>query len=1469
MIGGEALSVEHVRRGKARLEGTRLINGYGPTEGTTFSCCYEIGKVEEEERSIAIGKAIENTQLYILDRKGEVVGIGVIGEMYIGGDGLARGYMKRGEMTAERFVPDEWSEEGGGRLYRTGDLVRRREGGEIEFVGRRDEQVKVRGYRIEMGEIETVMREEEGVREAVVICREEERGEKRLVGYVVWEEGREGEIEEIRERLREKLPDYMVPREIVEIERVPLTGNGKVDKGRLPDGRKERKERGSDWKEAQSAEEEILRGIYEEVLRIEGVGIEEDFFEIGGHSLLATQVTSRIRESLGVEVALREVFEEPTVRGLAGRIEERRREGGWRKEEEIKKAKREEEMPLSFAQQRLWFIDQLMPDNPAYNIFKALRLSGPLNLDALLLSFDLIVSRHESLRTSFPSFAGRPSQLISPSLSFSLPLVDLSLLPEILREHEAIRIASQAAHLPFDLGLAPAWRASILRLDPNEHILLLTLHHIISDGWSIAVLLSELTTLYDAFSTGQPSPLSPLPIQYADYALWQRRLLEGERLETELEYWKRRLEGAPEGLELPTDRPRPAVQTNRGRIKEFGLSQELSVRLKEFSRTEGVTLFMTLLGGLEAMLHRYSGQDDIVVSTGVANRNRSETEKLIGCLINILLIRGRFDREKTVREMMREVREEVLGAYEHQEMPFEMLVEKMEPERDLSRHPMYQVMMVMLNLPPMEVGEMEGIKVRGMEVENRTSQSDLVIHVWEQGGKMRGTVQYNSDLFEERTVGRMMRSYEEVLRSMVEDPEVRVSKMRIMSEQEEREIVEEWNETREEMEREKTLVELFEEQAERRREAIAVIEGEREISYGEIEERANKVGNYLRKRGVKREERVGLMVERGIEMVIGMLGILKAGGGYVPMDPEYPEERLRYQMEETGAKVVMTQGRMMGEGKIGEKVMRGRRIVKIDEEWEEIERESGERPERGIGEDNLAYVIYTSGSTGRPKGVAINHRGVVNNLVDLNTRYRLGPADRVLAISTMSFDMCVYEVFATLGAGAAMVLLAGKGWRDVSYWAEQVKKHRVTVWNSAPQLLEMYVEYVENHIEKRPDGLRLVLLGGDWVPVTLPDRVKAIAGDLQVITMGGATEASIHSIIYPVDETDLQWKSIPYGKPMANQKAYVLDRWAQAVPVGVAGELHLGGEGLGRGYYNRPELTAERFIPNPYGREGGERIYKTGDLAKYKEDGTIELQGRMDFQVKIRGHRIELGEIESVFRQHPGVQDVTVMVCEYTPGDKRLVAYVAPDPKRASHIPELLREDERPLSDQLQEDLSDGLEIANIDKTAFVNELLEEARKRLPGYMVPADIVLLDRLPLSPNGKVNRRELPAPSQTRSGVMEDFVAPSTPLEEVLALIWSDVLALEQVGVGDNFFKLGGHSLLATRVITRIEEVLPLELPVRTLFESQTIAKLAREIEGKGRDLGLDVTKIAQMFIQLNGLSDDEVQTMLAEKGSQLV
>ncbi|MCA1600873.1 MAG: amino acid adenylation domain-containing protein, partial [Acidobacteria bacterium] len=787
----------------------------------------------------------------------------------------------------------------------------------------------------------------------------------------------------------------------------------------------------------------------------------------------------------------------------------------------------------------------------------------------------------------------------------------------------------------------------------------------------------------------------------------------------------------------------------------------------------------------------------IVVGSPIAGRNRAEVEGLIGFFVNNLVMRTDMSGDPTFRELLARVREVTLGAYAHQDLPFEKLVEELHPQRSLSLTPLFQAMFALQNALT-QAPELPGLKLSQLQVDHGTSKFDLTLYMVEEAEGLRGRLEYNTDLFEAATIQRMIGHLHVLLTAIIDDPDQPLSTLPLLTEAERHLLLVEWNDTQTPFPEEACLHQLFEHQVAAQPEAMAVLFEEEQVSYGELNRRANQLAHYLRALGVGPEVRVGLSVERSPAMIIGILGILKAGGAYVPLDPAYPAERVRFMVEDTQMAVLVTQASL-----VESLPSVGAAVVCLDSDWETIAQQSAENPASGVRAEQLAYVIYTSGSTGQPKGIAIRHRGVVNNVTDLNRRFSVGAADRVLGLSSLSFDMCVYEVLGTLGAGAAIVLPAAQMERDPQHWAQMMVRHRVTVWNSAPSLLEILVD-VSQRAELRLDDLRLALLGGDWVAVTLPQRLRAVAPEVEVVVMGGATEASIHSTIYVVEETDLSWRSIPYGRPMANQRAYVLDSHLQPVPVGVAGELHLGGVGLARGYFKRPQLTTEKFIPDPFSKEKEERLYKTGDLARWLADGNLELLGRMDFQVKIRGFRVELGEISAALRQHPRVEEAVTVVREDEPGQKRLVGYV----------------------------------VCGLAGATTTPELRSHLRKSLPEYMVPQAFVLLSELPLSPNGKVDRRALPRPDEGRPELAVGFVAPRGVVEEVVAGVWAAVLGLERVGVHDNFFELGGHSLLATQVMSRLQEAFQFELALRTLFESPTVAALAESIE-KAKSSGAEL------------------------------
>ena len=1387
MCGGEASPPQVVMRFQRR-SGAKLYNVYGPTEAIIDSTYWLCDGVEAHS-TIPIGRPIPNARMYILDEALRPLPLGVPGNLYIGGVGLARGYLNRPELTAEKFVPNPFSEEPGARLYKTGDLARYLPDGNIEFLGRVDHQVKIRGFRIELGEIEAALDHHPAVREAVVLAPEDAPGERRLVAYVVADREPLPTTTDLRSFLKEKLPEHMVPALFVLLDALPLMPNGKVDRGALPAPDRTRPELDKAFVAPRTPTEELLSEIWAQVLDIERVGIYDNFFDLGGHSLLATQVVSRIREAFQVELPLRRIFEVPTVAGLAESIHVAHSAGQNLLAPPILPVPRDGNLPLSFAQQRLWFIDQLAPGNSAYNIPAAIRLRGSLNLAALEQSLNEIVKRHESLRTTFAMVDGRPAQVIAPALTITLPVVDLRKLPETERETEVRRLVTEGAERPFDLSQGPLFRVALLRLGDEEHVGLLTMHHIVSDGWSTGILIREMARLYVAFSSGGSLSLPELPIQYVDFAHWQRQWLQGEVLETQLAYWKQQLAGAPSLLDLSTDHPRPVLQTFRGAHQSLMLPKTLTEGFKALGRQEGVTQFMTLLAVFKVLLYRYTSQDDLIVGTPIANRNRLEIEGLIGCFVNALVLRTDLSGNPSFRDLLRRVREVCLGAYGHQDLPFDRLVEELRLKRDLSRNPLFQVMFVLQNAS-MRAVELPGLTLSPVEGDSETAHFDLTLVVVDADQGLTASFVYNTDLFEGATIARMLGHFQILLEAMVADPEQRLSDFPLLTDAERQQLLVEWNDTKSDYPRDLCIHQLFEAQAERTPDAIAVVFEHEQLTYGELNRRANQLAHYLRALGVRPEDLVAICLERSLEMVIGLLGILKAGGAYVPLDPAYPKERLAFMLKDARVPVLLTQERLLAGLPECEA-----RVICLDSGWEAIASESGENPINATTPENVAYVIYTSGSTAQPKGVLLSHGSIADHCRSAQKYYELDASDGVLQFASLSFDVSLEEVLPTLIVGAKLVVMGADMWppeefhRKISefgltilnlpsaYWQELARQ-----WADVPELL--------SHIQPR-----LFIVGGDAMsPDGLNLWQRTPVNSIRLLNAYGPTETTITATAFELNRERCENRSfqrIPIGRPLANREIYILDNYGNPVPVGVPGELHIGGVSLARGYLNRPELTAEKFVPNPFSEEPGARLYKTGDLARYLPDGNIEFLGRVDHQVKIRGFRIELGEIEAALDQHPAVREAIVLAPEDAPGEKRLVAYV----------------------------------VADRDPVPTTTDLRSFLKEKLPEHMVPALFVLLDALPLMPNGKVDRRALPAPDRTRPELDKAFVAPRDDLEFQLAQIWEEVLGVRPVGVRDNFFELGGHSLLAVRLFALIEKRLGRKLPLTTVFQGATVEHLA--------------------------------------------
>jgi amino acid adenylation domain-containing protein len=1058
--------------------------------------------------------------------------------------------------------------------------------------------------------------------------------------------------------------------------------------------------------------------------------------------------------------------------------------------------------PLSFAQQRIWFLDQLEPESPLYNIHIGVELSGLLNVSVLQRSIAEILRRHEALRTTFAVIDNRPVQIINQSAVFKLPVHDLQELDESQRRSRVSAWAEESARQRFHLTTGPLLRADLLRFRETEHVLLLTIHHIISDGWSVGVFVRELAALYEAYAAGRPSPLQELPIQYADFAAWQRSWLQGERLEEQLSYWRAQLTGVPPLLELPTDRPRPPVQSYRGAHETLLISESLSRSLKELSRREGATLFMTLLAAFSTLLYRYSGQRDILVGTPIANRNRAETESLIGFFVNTLIFRTRLSEQMTFRELLGQVREVALEAYAHQDLPFEKLVEELQPERSLSHSPVFQVMFDLQNAPMRDL-ELHGLRLTPLPFDSLMAKFDLVMTVGETDGRLNGQLEYNTDLFDAATIERLGRHLERLLEAAVSKPDEQVSRLQLLTDDERQQILFEWNDTRVENEPARCVHELFEQQAAAKPEAVAVLLKDERLTYRELNERAHRLAHHLRRLGTGPESLVGVCLERSAEAIVAILGILKAGGAYLPLDPSHPRERLSRMLTDAGAQIVITP-------------------EYFERNADEIETQINTDFKTTINSENLAYVIYTSGSTGKPKGVLVSHRNLAHSTFARLWYYRK-PLKSFLLLSPFAFDSSVAGLFWTLCQGGMLVIPEEDSHQDPAYLAELIERHSVSHLLGLPAFYELILREARS---RQLASLRTVIVAGEPCPPELVQHHAETLPRAALFNEYGPTEATVWSSVHCCDWS-MDQHSVSIGRPVTNTQIYVLDSRLQPVPIGVTGEVYIGGDGVARGYLNHPDQTAERFVPHPFAAKPGARLYRTGDLACFLANGNIEYAGRNDFQVKIRGYRIELGEIELALAQHPDVSETVVLASGTNGGDKRLTAYV----------------------------------VLNDLRIATAKQLKEFLKERLPEYMLPSSFVMLDALPLTATGKVDRKAL----STQIGVEaeENYLAPRTALEEVLAGIFSEVLSLERVGVNDSFFDLGGHSLLATQVLSRVREAFQLELPLRKLFQAPTVASLATAIL-EAEVHRERVERTAELLLKLANLSDEEVDDLVSQK-----
>ncbi|MBW9238995.1 amino acid adenylation domain-containing protein [Pseudomonas carnis] len=1388
-IGGEAMPLDGpLLWQRAGLGHVRLLNTYGPTEATVVSSvldCTDPSAVGAGGAS-PIGRALPGRGLYVLDRDLNLLPLGAVGELYIASaNGLARAYLQRPGLTAERFVADPFSPSGE-RLYRTGDLARYRADGVVEYVGRVDHQVKVRGFRIELGEIETVLLAQDSVREALLLA-----ADNQLLAYLVpaqtLSETERAEVsEQLMATLRDHLPDYMVPAHLIFLDRMPLNPNGKLDRQALP--KPDASVEQQDWRAPVTPLQQQVAAIWAAILGAERVGLNQHFFELGGHSLLAMQVVSRIRQTLSLEVPLKAVFEHPRLEAFVAALQTQ--ESLLPTAPALLPAGRVQPLPLSYAQERQWFLWQLEPHSAAYHIPSALRLKGQLDLAALQRSFDSLLARHESLRTHIRQDHDGAVQVIEPPMS--LPITQADVDDAQLKARVQALIAQ-----PFDLQQGPLLRVTLLRLAADEHVLVLVQHHIVSDGWSMQLVVEELVQLYAGYSQGQDVQLPALPIQYADYAVWQRNWMDAGEKQRQLAYWRELLGGEQSVLELPFDHQRPAVQSHRGARLAFELAPELTQGLKALAQQQGVTLFMLLLASFQTLLHRYSGQEEIRVGVPIANRNRSETERLIGFFVNTQVLKADVHGQMSVEQLLQHVRQRALQAQAHQDLPFEQLVEALQPERSLSHNPLFQVMFNHQT----DVGQAQvqhqlpGLRVEGLDWDSKTAHFDLDLDIQESTEGIWATLGYAQDLFEASTVQRMARHWQNLLQGMVANPRQQLSQLSLLDATEQQQILQLWNRTESGFSAERLVHQLFADRARANPTAVAVKFDAQTLSYGELDRQANRLAHALIARGVGPEVRVAIAMPRSAEIMVAFLAVMKAGGVYVPLDIEYPRDRLLYMMQDSRSKLLLTHSAVQHRLPIPD----GLDVLAVDQVQARSDY-SDTAPDVALDGDNLAYVIYTSGSTGLPKGVAVSHGPLVAHIIATGERYETSPADCELHFMSFAFDGSHEGWMHPLINGASVLIRDDSLWLP-EYTYEQMHRHNVTMAVFPPVYLQQLAEHAER--DGNPPAVRVYCFGGDAVAQASYDLAWRALKPKYLFNGYGPTETVVTPLLWKARKGDLCGAVYaPIGTLLGNRSGYVLDAQLNLQPIGVAGELYLGGEGVARGYLERPALTAERFVPDPFGKPGS-RVYRSGDLTRGRPDGVVDYLGRVDHQVKIRGFRIELGEIEARLREQASVGE-TVVVAQEGPTGKQLVAYVVPlDPTL----------------------LGDAVAQSNGRET-----LRRALKTRLPDYMVPTHLMFLERMPLTPNGKLDRKGLPLPDVSQ--MQQVYVAPESELEQKIAAIWSDVLRLPQVGLHDNFFELGGDSIISIQLVSRARQA-GVRFTPKELFQHQTVqslATVAREGDG---------------------------------------
>ncbi|WP_045857585.1 non-ribosomal peptide synthetase [Teredinibacter purpureus] len=1389
ITGGDVIDPVVVKHILVNNPPQHLLAAYGPTETTTLATTYEISLKDLDRNTIPLGYPISNTSVYILDRHLNPVPVGVIGELYVGGPGVALGYINQPGLTAERFVTNPFVQGTGDHMYKTGDLGRWLTDGTIEFAGRDDQQVKIRGFRIELGDIETTFNAIDGVQSVTVQVRESDNAlggkDKHLVAYYIGT----ADAHQLRESARETLPAYMIPAAYVRLDVMPLTPNGKLDRKALPapEGDAYISQR---YAAPEGEREEALAALWADLLKHEQVGRHDNFFDLGGHSLLAVQLLSRIRQTLQLDVSLNTLFSHPVLADFATALASQAPQSQL---PSITLADRQQPLPLSFAQQRLWFLAQMDGVSQAYHIHGGVSLTGALDHEVLHATLNRIVARHEALRTTFLESEGVVMQSIG-DIDQGLPLQIVDLQHDDQPEQAMQQALDNAANAPFDLVNGPLIRACLLKTHAQQHVLYVTMHHIISDGWSLGVLMNEVTALYATYHEDgadlSHDPLPPLAIQYPDYADWQRRWLSGDTLQQQTAYWQEALANAPALLELPADRPRPQQQSFAGAARKVVFDAALTQQLKTLSQQHGNTLFMTLLTSWGTLLSRLSGQQDVVIGSPIAGRTHHETENLIGFFVNTLALRLQIDPEASVAALLAHGKQQLLDAQQHQDLPFEQVVDTLKPPRSMAYTPIFQVMFAWQNTPEGDLS-LPGLSLSTITLEaQRHAKFDLTLSLQEANGQIEGEIEFATALFEADTIDRYIEHWTTLLRAMVQEPQRRVATLPLLTDTQRTHMVEGWNQTERDYPTDLCLHQLFEQQVARTPQATALVFNGETISYHALNTRANQLAHYLREQGVSPDSRVGICLDRGVELVVALWATLKAGGAYVPLDPSYPAQRLDHMLSDSAPQVVLLDetGQQALHGLAGLGSRPQLHMHQHAERWVNAPTDNPSRDAVGLTPQHLAYIIYTSGSTGLPKGAMNEHAAVVNRLVWMQEAYDLTATDVVLQKTPFSFDVSVWEFFWPLMYGASLSIAKPDGHKDPVYLQTLIQQTNVTTLHFVPSMLQVFLE----HDAVQAPSVTRVICSGEALPSNLVKRFHQRVQNVSLINLYGPTEAAIDVTEWTCDPA-MTGHAVPIGRPIANTRIYVLDPQGQPVPTGVTGELYIGGVQVGRGYWNQPALTAERFLPDPFVPDNHATMYRTGDLAAFRADGILDYLGRNDFQVKLRGFRIELGEIEAKLTALPSIIESVVVAHNSqtdSGADTRLVAYVT------------------------------TRDTAALDVDAVRSALADD----LAAYMIPSAFITLDAMPLSPNGKLDRKALPAP-EGDAYISQRYAAPEGEREEALAALWADLLKHEQVGRHDNFFDLGGHSLLAVQLLSRIRQTLQLDVSLNTLFSHPVLADFA--------------------------------------------